>query len=120
MRSLRPTKARPSSRGRFKLLGASVAVGAGAAAGGGGGGAAGGAAGGGTGWGRGGRAFGETALMASGALTRPKRATPGTGIALVAIACWIWLFDAVVFSDNASAAIPATSGAADDVPQNSM
>jgi hypothetical protein len=61
---------------------------------------------------------GETALMTFGAFTRPKR-TSETGVVLRTIACSTSLFDAAEMSESASAAMPDTIGAADDVPQNS-
>ena len=61
---------------------------------------------------------GETAFMTSGAFTRPNR-TSETGVALRAIACSTSSFDAADMSESASAAMPDTIGAEDDVPQNS-
>jgi hypothetical protein len=129
-RSLRPTRARPRSRGGCVFTGAGVAAGGVTLGGWGGeaGGAAGGVAasggevgGGGGGGGSGARPpLDETALITVGAFTRPKRTIPGSGVAVWAIACSTSLFDAAGLSDSASAAIPDTIGAADDVPQNSM
>ena len=62
---------------------------------------------------------GAIACTAAYASTRPST-TPGMGTAVDSTACATCAAVAVGAAENASAAIPLTTGAADDVPRNEM